>query len=71
LFPPLSAYLFEVRGPGLASLQGEIWRALLFAMLIFLVGESFLSLPPARTAKAGREAARTRQMAPPLAGARS
>jgi hypothetical protein len=48
LFAPLSTYLFEEQGGGNQALQGEIWRALLFAMLIFLVGESYLSLPPAR-----------------------
>jgi hypothetical protein len=48
LFAPLTTFLFEERGAGSQTLQGEIWRALLFAMLIFLVGESFLSLPPAR-----------------------
>jgi hypothetical protein len=48
LFPPLRTFLFEERGDSATSLQGEIWRALLFAMLFFLVGESFLSLPSAR-----------------------
>jgi len=48
LFSPLSTFLFEERGAGSQSLQGEIWRALLFAMILFLVGESFLSLPPRR-----------------------
>lgn len=50
LFTPLNVFLFQERGAGTQTLQGEIWRALLFAMLIFLVGESFLSLPPARPA---------------------
>ncbi|MGA3170911.1 MAG: BatA domain-containing protein [Chthoniobacteraceae bacterium] len=48
LFAPLNAYSFAENGAGGEALQGEIWRALLFAMLIFLLGESFLSLPPAR-----------------------
>jgi hypothetical protein len=51
LFSPLSTYLFETHGADTSSLQGEIWRALLFAMLIFLLGESLLSLPPAPTAE--------------------
>jgi hypothetical protein len=46
LFDPLSAALWEDRGTNTAALQGEIWRSVLFAMLIFLLGESFLSLPP-------------------------
>ena len=71
LFAPLTTFLFEVRGPGLESLQGEIWRALLFGMLIFLVGESFLSLPPARASAAMRETAARVPSTPPLAGARS
>ena len=62
LFAPLPAFLFEERGANAESLQGEIWRALLFAMLIFLVGESYLSLPPARPAVSPGEAA-TRAMA--------
>jgi len=45
LFAPLATFLFEEKSSGSQTLQGEIWRALLFAMLIFLVGESFLSLP--------------------------
>jgi hypothetical protein len=49
LFAPLNVILFEERGASSEALQGEIWRALLFAMLIFLVGESFLSLPPTRS----------------------
>ncbi len=48
LFAPLKTFLFDESGAVSESLQGEIWRALLFAMLIFLVGESYLSLPPAR-----------------------
>jgi hypothetical protein len=52
LFEPLTPYTFEERGSDSQSLQGEIWRALLFAMLAFLVGESFLSLPPAQPAPA-------------------
>jgi hypothetical protein len=54
LFAPLGVFLFEEHGAGSEALQGEIWRALLFAMLIFLVGESFLSLPPARRPELAR-----------------
>jgi len=50
LFNPLSATLWEDRG-GNSSLQGEVWRAVLFAMLFFLIGESLLSLPPQTTAQ--------------------
>jgi hypothetical protein len=70
LFAPLNAFLFETRGGNSESLQGEIWRALLFAMLIFLVGESWLSLPPARDRAAGRKPAAASSNAP-LAGARA
>jgi hypothetical protein len=68
LFAPLSTTLFTERGEGSDALQGEIWRALLFAMLIFLVGESFLSLPPARRPALARE---THSNPAPLAGARA
>jgi len=61
LFAPLSVSLFEERSSGSGALQGEIWRALLFVMLIFLLGESFLSLPPAqRPALATEPPPRTR-----------
>jgi len=69
LFSPLTTFLFEATGSGSESLQGEIWRALLFAMLIFLIGESFLSLPPAHAAIVAREPA-SRPSPAPLAGAR-
>jgi hypothetical protein len=46
LFTPLSATLWEDHGANTAALQGEIWRSVLFAMLIFLMGENLLSLPP-------------------------
>ncbi|HEX4084433.1 MAG TPA: hypothetical protein VHY22_05970, partial [Chthoniobacteraceae bacterium] len=68
LFAPLPVFLFEERGSDSGSLQGEIWRALLFAMLIFLVGESYLSLPPARPAGLRRE---TEPDSTPMAGARA
>jgi hypothetical protein len=72
LFTPLNTFLFEERGFGSQSLQGEIWRALLFAMLIFLVGESFLSLPPARLPGTTNLPVGTRPPRPAaLAGARS
>jgi len=72
LFFPLNTFLFEERGAGSQSLQGEIWRALLFAMLIFLIGESFLSLPPARRPEAVRDLAPpSASHSAPLAGART
>jgi hypothetical protein len=48
LFVPLSATLWEDHGATGAALQGEVWRGVLFAMLLFLIGESILSLPPAK-----------------------
>ena len=68
LFAPLNTTLFADHGDGSQALQGEIWRALLFAMLLFLVGESFLSLPPARAPVALREAPSRIPSRPPLAG---
>jgi hypothetical protein len=68
LFAPLTTFLFAERGAGSQTLQGEIWRMLLFAMLFFLVGESFLSLPPARHPSIGREPSPV--ISAPLAGAR-
>jgi hypothetical protein len=69
LFAPLTPILFNEHGAGSNALQGEIWRALLFAMLIFLVGESFLSLPPAQTAQSAGPicGAAARRPVPPLA----
>ena len=75
IFSPLTTFLFAERGTGSQTLQGEIWRTLLFAMLIFLVGESFLSLPPARLPAVGPESGAGRGKSPstpaPLAGART
>jgi hypothetical protein len=68
LFTPLSTFFFAERGAAPESLQGEIWRAFLFAMLIFLAGESFLSLPPSRQSAPARE---TKPQPAALAGARS
>jgi hypothetical protein len=68
LFAPVTTFLFAERGAGSQTLQGEIWRALLFAMLFFLVGESFLSLPPVRRPAIGHEPAHV--ISAPLAGAR-
>ena len=68
LFAPLNTFLLADRGAGSQSLQGEIWRALLFAMLIFLVGESFLSLPPAGSPAAVREPANRFPSHPPPVG---
>jgi hypothetical protein len=70
LFAPLTTFLFETRGGTAEALQGEIWRALLFAMLIFLVGESWLSLPPARSSANRKQPTATPRSAP-LAGART
>jgi hypothetical protein len=71
LFAPLTTFLFETRGGTSESLQGEIWRALLFAMLIFLVGESWLSLPPARNRADARKPVPGPPRSAPLAGART
>jgi hypothetical protein len=45
LFGGLPVQLFEQRGAVSEALQGEIWRLLLFGMLLFLLVESFLILP--------------------------
>lgn len=41
----LPVRLFEERGGGTKSLEGEIWRPLVIAMLLLLLAEGFLSLP--------------------------
>jgi hypothetical protein len=69
LFAPLSGSLFEERGAAAGALQGEIWRALLFAMLIFLLGESYLSLPPARQPAVAEEPAHPAPHTPPTSTA--
>ena len=70
LFAPLNAFIFEERGGG-EALQGEIWRALLFAMLIFLAGESFLSLPARSAATRGGKPAASPPAPIPLTGVRT
>ncbi len=45
LFGSLPFQFFEERSGQTASLQGEIWRALLLTMLAALLAEAFLSLP--------------------------
>jgi len=72
LFAPLNTFFFAERGAaGSRSLQGEIWRTLLFAMLIFLVGESFLSLPPARRPSMHEPLSKTPSRPAPVEPARS
>jgi len=47
LFGDLPLQMFEEKESGPASLQSELWRTFLIFMLLFLVAEGFLILPPA------------------------
>ena len=44
-FGDISVQLFSEKEQGDEKLQGEIWRILLFVMLLFMLGESLLVLP--------------------------
>lgn len=62
LFATLPVQLHEEKAAGRGSLQGEIWRFFLVAMLLFLLAEGWLILPPKSSSKPdplieGREAA--------------
>lgn len=46
LFAPLPVILFDDPVTAGAALEGEIWRPLLFAALLFLIAENCLTLPP-------------------------
>ena len=52
LFGPVTLQLLDERRSTKENLQGEIWRAFLFLMLLFLIAEGLLILPPARGQKA-------------------
>jgi len=69
LFAPLSTELFQEGGGESRALQGEIWRALFFAMLLFLIGESYLTLP--RREGAGMSGAAAPMRRAEMAGAAS
>jgi hypothetical protein len=46
LFAKLDVKLFEDKGGSDGQLQSELWRGVLFLMLLLLVGEAILILPP-------------------------
>lgn len=46
LFSPMPAQLFQQQNTTTGNLQGEIWRLILIAMLLFLIIEGLLILPP-------------------------
>jgi hypothetical protein len=46
LFSPLSVQMLQDRNSDRENLQGEIWRALVTLMLLFLIVEGWLMLPP-------------------------
>jgi hypothetical protein len=54
LFGSLSLRTLEERGTASDRLQGEVWRIFLFSMLLFLVVEGILILPPAPAQQAIR-----------------
>ena len=47
LFGTLSLSMQEEQADRSRPMQGEVWRFFLFGMLLFLLAESFLTLPPA------------------------
>jgi hypothetical protein len=63
LFGDLPVLSLQERHLETAQLQGEIWRVFVFAMLLFLLGEAILILPPRRPAQvnAGGPAPKERQ----------
>jgi hypothetical protein len=60
LFGGIPFQMMQERREQLGQLQGEIWRAFVFAMLLFLIVEGFLILPPKN-----RAAAKPRKRADP------
>jgi hypothetical protein len=52
LFGDLPVQTLQERYLNVGQLQGEIWRVFVFAMLLFLLGEAVLILPPRRIATA-------------------
>ncbi len=52
LFGDLPVQTLQERHLDTGQLQGEIWRVFVFAMLLFLLGEAILILPPRRAAPA-------------------
>ncbi|MFT5494024.1 MAG: hypothetical protein ACI8V5_004425 [Limisphaerales bacterium] len=59
LFGELPVRLWEETGQREDRLQGEIWRLILCAMLVFLMIEAVLILPATETSELAKEAART------------
>ena len=68
LFAPLKVQLFQERGSEPRNLQGEIWRALLFATLLFL-NRRRVDLPAGRGAGAPGPQGTAPAREPQLAGA--
>jgi hypothetical protein len=56
LFGGLPVQLFQEQAGENQQLQGEVWRALLVAMLLFLFAEGLLILPPRAVAEPGAKA---------------
>jgi hypothetical protein len=52
LFGDLPVQTLQDRHLETGQLQGEVWRMFVFAMLLFLIAEAFLILPPRRVAPA-------------------
>jgi hypothetical protein len=59
LFGPVALQLLQDRSGDVRNLQGEVWRVFLFGMLIFLVVEAALILPPRAAAPVGSEGERS------------
>ncbi len=60
LFGALPVQMWQDRGAQNSQLQGEIWRAFLFALLVFLLLEGVLILPPRPRPTAGESTVPTR-----------
>ena len=68
LFGDLPVQALEERHLDTGQLQGEIWRVFVFAMLLFLLAEAILILPPRRVAPGQTAApAKTKQREAQLA----
>jgi hypothetical protein len=63
LFRDVPFQLHQERGRAGDRLQGEIWRVFVTLMLVFLILEGLLILPPKTVPTEGREAVRPRQPA--------
>ena len=68
LFGDLPFQMMQEKREQSGQLQGEVWRVFLGTMLLILIAEAFLILPPKRHANAG-EAEKTRRARPVEAAA--